>query len=161
MAYSTTSGRRQGATGNPTGCPPARPWHVLFWFACWATLVLLLAPAATLLEARIWLATWLPFAAQLDALDVTRNTDKWIHLGLFVLLCALGRQAWRQPAQRRPLLLGLLAMAGATEGLQHFVPGRSASLGDLLADVAGLALASVLVRSRRDWPTGAAPTQAP
>lgn len=136
-------------------------WRLLFWLACAGALTLLLTPAAALLETRIWLATWLPFARQLDALDVAQNADKWVHLGLFALLGGLGRLAWSHRAERRQLLLGLLFMAIATEGLQHFIPGRSASVADVLADLAGLALISGLAVSLRGRPLRAVRTQTP
>lgn len=165
MIYTTTPRRPKtpaaGTRTTPLQPRRAAPWRLLFWLGFALSLVLLLAPADSLTDARIWLASWLPFAAQLDALDVTHNADKWVHLGLFMLLGGLGRQAWSQPTQRRQLLLGLLCMAIATEWLQHYVPGRSASVADLLADLAGLALASLLLRASGDWGTLVAPTHAP
>jgi VanZ family protein len=38
-------------------------------------------------------------------------------------------------------------MALVTECLQHYVPGRSPSWADLLADLAGLALGMLMVRA--------------
>ena len=79
-------------------------------------------------------------AAEIDRSDAFRHSDKWVHLGLFVALGLLGVRAWRQPGQRTLVWYGLIATAVATECLQHFIPGRSASLGDLTADLLGLAL---------------------
>jgi len=108
------------------------------------SLALLLAPAAALLELKVWVAQWLPYAEQLDAANVSQYSDKWVHLGIFSLLSWIGAYAWRQPSMPRTrLLAGLLLMAVATECLQHWVPGRSASVADLLADLAGMALGAL------------------
>lgn len=122
-------------------------WQPLFWLSLTATLVMLLAPAETVLQIKIWLADWLPFVQQLDALDATQHSDKWIHFGVFALLGWLGSQAWHMKSvARHPLLIGLLFMAVGTECIQHWVPGRSASVGDLLADLAGLMLGLLVAR---------------
>ena len=122
-------------------------WRLLFWLSLAASLVMLLAPADTVLQIKIWLAQWLPFGQQLDELDATQNSDKLIHFSVFALLGWLGSHAWRmRSGLNHPLLVGLVVMAAGTEGLQHWVPGRSASLGDLLADLAGLMLGLVLAR---------------
>ena len=116
-------------------------WRFLFWLSLAASLVMLLAPAETVLQIKIWLAHWLPFGQQLDELNAAENSDKWIHFGVLALLGWLGSQAWRlKPVARHPLLMGLVFIAVGTEGLQHWVPGRSASVADLLADLAGLML---------------------
>lgn len=119
--------------------------RLLFWLGLLLALVALLAPAQALFDAKIWVASWLPFAAQIDTFDAVRNVDKWVHLGIFAVLCGLGSRAWR-PAPWRRLIVGLLCIAILTECLQHHVPGRSASFADLLADLAGLVLAMLMVR---------------
>ena len=110
-----------------------------FLLAFVLSLALLLSPASVVLELKIWLASWLPYAAEIDRSDAFRHSDKWVHLGLFVVLGLLGVRAWRQPGQRTLVWYGLIATAVATECLQHYIPGRSASLGDLAADLLGLA----------------------
>ncbi len=122
-------------------------WRPLFWLSLTASLVMLLAPAETVLQIKVWLASWLPFGKQLDQLDATQHSDKWIHFAVFGLLGWLGSQAWRLKSKaRHRLLIGLLFMAVGTECIQHWVPGRSASLGDLLADLAGLTLGLLVSR---------------
>ena len=92
-------------------------WLLSFWF-CWLTCTaLFLLPAADLPDVNIW--------------------DKAAHAGAFAMLMLLAWQAW----QRQPvLLLGVaLALYGFTiECLQHFIPGRSFSLLDAVADTVGL-----------------------
>ena len=121
---------------------PGHPtrWRLSFLLAFVLSLALLLSPASVVLELKIWLASWLPYAAEIDRSDAFRHSDKWVHLGLFVALGLLGVRAWRQPGQRTLVWYGLIATAVATECLQHYIPGRSASLGDLSADLLGLAL---------------------
>ena len=123
-------------------------WRPLFWIGLVVSLAFLLAPAESLLDTKIWVSRWLPFADRIDAMNATQHSDKWLHLGIFALLGWLGAQAWRQqPARRRQLLGGLLLVAVATECLQYWVPGRSPSLGDLLADLAGLLLGTLAARA--------------
>jgi len=121
---------------------PARPtrWRTALLLAFALSLALLLAPASAGLALQTWPARWPPYAAEIDRSDAFRHSDKWVHLGLFVVLGLLGVRAWRQPGQRTLVWYGLIATAVATECLQHYIPGRSASLGDLSADLLGLAL---------------------
>jgi hypothetical protein len=66
------------------------------------------------------------------------GTDKVVHLVLFAALAFTGRWAG---APRVPLAVGLLAYAAVSEVVQGTTAlGRSASLVDGLADVAGVVL---------------------
>lgn len=123
--------------------------RVLFWLTLALSLVVLLAPAATVLQAKIWLTTWLPYAREIDAADLTRHTDKWVHLSLFALLGLLGLRPWQHSPWRSRTLKGLLLFAVVTECLQYYVPGRSASWADLLTDLLGLALGLWVWRTAR------------
>lgn len=118
-------------------------WRVLFVLALLAALFGLLAPAGLILELKIWVASWLPWAGQIDRSDVLQHADKWVHAAIFLVLGALGMRAWRLADQRRQLVAGLLLMAIGTEWAQHYIPGRSASLGDFAADLAGLLLGAL------------------
>lgn len=113
--------------------------RVLFWCAMAVTLVCLLSPADAVLAAKVWVASWLPYSAQLDAADFTSHSDKLIHASLFALLGWLGARSWMQQRQRWGLVAGLLVLGVLTEALQSQIPGRSASLGDWLADAFGVA----------------------
>ena len=119
--------------------------QVLFWVALAATLVALLAPAHAVLAAKVWVASWLPMASAIDQLDATAQSDKLVHASLFVVLGALAARSWPQPRQRWRALAGLLLLGVLTEALQSLIPGRSASLGDWLADALG-ACAGLFVR---------------
>ncbi len=64
--------------------------------------------------------------------------DKLVHAGLFFVAGALLGRGWREPRGALwALALGLLLFAGLTELIQAYVPGRSASAGDVLADALG------------------------
>lgn len=74
--------------------------------------------------------------------------DKWVHFGLFSGLAGLFR--WNLPKSRRPLLFAFVATFAVsvfTELAQSVTSYRSASLGDLGADLIG-GLVGVLVMSR-------------
>lgn len=132
---------------------PVRPlanWRLLFLVTLIVSLVGLLSPASTLLELKIWVASWFPWAGAIDPSDSLSHVDKWIHLVIFLGLGVLGVCGWRLDEERRQLFLGLLVMALMTESLQHFIPGRSASLADLAADVAGLSLVALAFLTPRD-----------
>jgi len=89
--------------------------------------------------------------------------DKIVHLGLYLVLG--GTLAWakgKTPSAPVPLLLFLgMAYGALDEWHQAFVPGRDPSLGDFVADCAGVALGFILLRSRlklRPSDTGEATT---
>jgi hypothetical protein len=82
-------------------------------------------------------------------------TDYGGHILTFALLAFLAWRALRMPSlplrglypMSLPWLGGLFAMlyAASDEVHQHFVPGRTASARDWLADVAGILIASMLI----------------
>ncbi|RZU32654.1 hypothetical protein [Blastococcus saxobsidens] len=76
------------------------------------------------------------------------GTDKVVHLLLFAVLAVTGR--WAGVSQV-PLAVGLVGYAALSEVLQGTAPlARSASVADLAADVAGVALGLLVwVRSTR------------
>lgn len=118
--------------------------RVLFGIAVFITLVCLLAPGDQVLAAKVWAASWMPFAAALDAADATAYSDKLVHAGLFAVLGGLAARSWLQPAQRWWVVVALLLLGAQTEVLQAFIPGRGASVADWLADALGLAVGWVL-----------------
>lgn len=113
-----------------------------FFAALLLTLLALLLPAADLLAAKVWVASWLPGAGWLDQAEFAAHGDKWTHAILFMALGCLAMGAWRSRSLR--LVWSLLGLAVATEVLQAWVPGRSPSLADALADAAGLAVGAGL-----------------
>ena len=85
--------------------------------------------------------------------------DKVVHAVLYGVLAWLVVRAL-EPASRTPralaaVLAGLLVFGWADEWHQQFIPGRSQSAADWLADGTGAALAifTASARSRREQPT--------
>ena len=113
---------------------------LLFVLALLVTLVSLLTPGEQVLAFKQWVASWLPFAAQIDASDVSHNADKLVHASLFASMGYLAVRGWTQRRHLAWVLLGVLWLAPQTEWLQAHIPGRGASWDDVLADVLGLAV---------------------
>lgn len=68
-------------------------------------------------------------------------TDKIVHAFMFLSCAALFVRGWRVLRQRWYLVCVMLFLYGMlTELLQHYIPGRSASLGDLVADSVGVGI---------------------
>lgn len=116
-----------------------RRWRVIAWGA------LVLVAAISLL----------PLTATPKA---PSGTDKLVHFGLYAGLMYCHARAW--PRQRWPTLALVLAGYGAAmEVLQHFLPPRSASLADALANCVGVSIMLVILlyqytrRRRTDHPT--------
>ena len=131
----------------------SRTAKLLFVRALLVTLLSLLASGEQVLAAKQWVASWLPFAAQIDAADVSQNSDKPVHATLFACMGYLAVRGWTQRRHLAWVLLGVLWLAPQTEWLQAYIPGRGASWADALADVLGLAVgvgfAWVLRRRKR------------
>jgi VanZ family protein len=111
----------------------------------------LLTPGEQVLAFKQWVYTWVPFAAQLDAADITHNSDKLVHATLFACMGFLAVRGWLHRRQLVWVLLGVLWLAPQTEWLQAYIPGRGASVDDVLADVLGLAVGvawALLLRRR-------------
>lgn len=127
-------------------------WRRVFLLALAVALFALLAPASAILELKIWVAAWLPYAGAIEESDALRHADKWAHLAIFLILGCLGVHAWRSQGQRRRLVLGLALMACGTELLQHYIPGRSSSAADLFVDLAGLLPGALILFVQRRPP---------
>lgn len=70
--------------------------------------------------------------------------DKLIHFSGFFVLGGLAMLAgWKTSTYR--LVLALIGYAALTEILQHFIPGRSFSVLDWVADSMGLVIAALIV----------------
>lgn len=115
------------------------------------TLLTLWLPASEVLALKVWVASWLPMAATLDAADASAYSDKLVHASLFAMLGWLAVRGWVLAPQRWRMVAGLLLLGVLTEALQTQIPGRSASLADWLADTLGLAMGMLL------WRPAAAP----
>lgn len=123
----------------------ARGWRALFALALLATMLMLLAPGDKVLEAKVWVASWLPYAQALEASSLTDHSDKGVHFALFAVLGSLAARIWWGTGAWRVVLLWLVAFGAGTECLQAFIPGRGASVADFLADMLGLTLGAVLL----------------
>ena len=117
------------------------------------TLVSLLAPANRILTFKLWMVKWLPGGKWLDRNDVTAYADKWVHFSLFALLGYLAVRAWQLKSQRQRWLLVIFGCALATECLQNWIPGRSPSVADLIADFLGLCLGATISYTTSDPPS--------
>lgn len=86
-----------------------------------------------------------------DMVPSTDVSDKVNHLAAYGALAFAGAIGFRG---RRTLVLlaaGLLALGGALEIAQGFVPGRMPSAGDLLADGIGIALGALVALAVNAW----------
>ena len=71
------------------------------------------------------------------------HADKLRHAAAFIALWAVGRRAGLKPSWA--LALGLLAFGIGIELAQALTPDRESSLGDVLADAAGIAAGRALL----------------
>lgn len=76
--------------------------------------------------------------------------DKLAHLGAFFALALLADLAWPQQRIGWWAITLLCLYGGATEVAQHFVPNRSMSLLDFVADSAGVLLYAGLLSPHVD-----------
>lgn len=125
--------------------------RLLFGFSLLVTLVVLLATGEQVLAAKVWVASWLPFAAELNAADISDSSDKLVHGVLFACMGFWAVLGWQQRHQLGWVLLGVLWLAAQTEWLQAYIPGRGTSLADAVADVLGLAVGVGLALLLRRW----------
>lgn len=104
------------------------------------TLLLLLIPGSVIDALLLQAYRWWPWATP----GITSSSlplDKFVHAGLFAICGALVVRGWLSESRRwLPLYLLLFVYALATEVLQIFVPGRGASVGDIVADAVGAAI---------------------
>ncbi|MEK8031836.1 VanZ family protein [Ideonella sp. DXS29W] len=77
--------------------------------------------------------------------DWFAHADKVRHAAAFLLLWAIGKQARFEPAWC--LAVALLAFGIGIECFQALTPTRESSWGDVLADVVGIALGHLVVRT--------------
>ena len=77
---------------------------------------------------------------------LTSVNDKLGHLLAFLALALLADGGWPAVPFLWRKALPLLLYGAAIEVLQHFIPNRSLSLGDWVADGAGILLYFILIR---------------
>ncbi len=64
--------------------------------------------------------------------------DKLQHFLAYAVLSGVGRQAYAAKKYASALFLGLIALGGALEITQAFIPGRLPSFGDAVANALGV-----------------------
>ncbi len=101
------------------------------------------APPASVVRWR-WLFAALAIVVAFLALvpapppSLSSGWDKLNHVAAFTALAWVACRGWAaRPAATACALVGVLAFGAAIEAMQMFVAGRSAELGDLLADAVG------------------------
>ncbi len=84
-------------------------------------------------------------------------SDKLSHFIAYTAIATLGLLGYRAVAMR--IALGVIALGGAIEIVQTFVPGRSAEMLDFVVDIGGVAAGLLLSRLLLPlWPDTGAPT---
>ncbi len=129
----------------PTSTLTTQHYRLLGLCALTLTLFMLLVPG-TVIQATLTLASQiLPWSTSDLPSDAGFPIDKIIHFSLFCLTGLLLAKGWsrEQPGGSTVLLLSLVMLGVITEGLQYYIPGRFASVGDVIANTAG-ALVGVL-----------------
>ncbi len=114
-------------------------------------LVLLCLPGSWIEALQSYINVWPPSESESTDFPI----DKVVHAFLFSLCAALFIRGWNNLRQRWYLVCALLLLYGlVTELIQRYIPGRSSSFGDLLADGAGIGfgvgIALVYLRKRQD-----------
>jgi VanZ family protein len=115
-----------------------------------ATMLAFVEPALDIL--RQWKDSWWPW---LDANPEESGIapDKIIHVILFAVCAVLACKAWLSTLNTILIILLLIIFAGLTEFFQYFVPGRSMSMGDMLADTLGILAGALIWQGRHRYRT--------
>jgi VanZ family protein len=114
--------------------PVAFVWRWLTRGALAVVLLALLTPAWAMDVFQDWVRAWLPLAASASQAS---GADWVIHFCSFAVLGAL-LFLFRRDVSPIVMFVGLVLLGGVTEGLQYLVEGRTASVGDLVADSLGV-----------------------
>ncbi|MSR12194.1 MAG: VanZ family protein [Gammaproteobacteria bacterium] len=127
----------------------------LLALASFITILLILSVPGHWIEAiQSWLQLWWPWpSSSLASADIPFH--KLVHASLFALCAALFVRGWTMFRERWLWVCVMLTLyGGVTELIQRYVPGRSATLGDWLADgvgvLAGVGLALWYLRKREE-----------
>lgn len=116
---------------NLARCVEKKYWRALFWLFWFVCTVLLLLPGDYVPNFNIW--------------------DKLEHAGIFVPMLWLALLGYAPRLQLAPLAITLQGYGIAIEFLQYFIPGRSCSGLDMLADATGIAAGTLAVLLWRHW----------
>ena len=102
-----------------------------------STLIILVIPGSVIDWLALWAYQWWPWPSS-GLASGSISIDKFIHAVLFAVCGALIVKGWMEQIGRwQWVFLSLMGYAMFTEFLQLLVPGRGASVGDLLADCIG------------------------
>ena len=128
----------------PTGDRRTRRYRLLALASFVVILVFLSLPGHWIAALQSWVQLWWPWSSS-DSIPSNFPTDKLIHGVMFATCAALVVRGWA-------VCLMLFLYGMVTELIQRYVPGRSASLGDFLADgvgvLIGVGVALVYLRKR-------------
>ncbi len=80
------------------------------------------------------------------------GNDKIGHLTAYCVLMGLWALAWGDFRKGIYGLMGLILLGMGLEFIQAFVPGRSFSLFDIMANIAGITLSVIIVRAATHVP---------
>ena len=109
----------------------------LAWVSLFSIIIILTLPGHWIEALQVWALTWWPWPSS-GLASSPLPIDKVIHASLFAVCAALFVRGWTTFRERWWVICLMLFLYGVvTEVIQYFVPGRSASIGDLLADAAG------------------------
>lgn len=72
------------------------------------------------------------------------NLDKIVHVSMYFLMGILAYVAFNTPGKRIVMFISMFLLGVSLELFQIYIPGRDASLYDVLANVSGLALSFFL-----------------
>ena len=84
--------------------------------------------------------TWLALSPQPVQLPDAPLSDKWAHLAAYLVLAFLVDASWPDQRFTWPKWASLLLYGAAIELLQTQIPNRFFSVGDMIANAAGVAL---------------------
>ena len=100
---------------------------------------------STLFFASLAIITWLALTPDGPRIPGVEVNDKLQHVAAFVWLTLLAHCSF--PGTRLRYMAALLLGYGALiEVAQYFIPMRSASLSDIIADLAGIGIGAMLLR---------------
>ncbi len=108
--------------------------------------LVLWAPVALLLAFEFWLSSLPPwrlplFGPWFEGKDKVEHVLYFLFTGLLAVRAARFGEGWGRAKTGVFLLLAAILWGCSDEIHQSFVPGRSVEIGDVLADVAGVAIA--------------------
>ena len=105
---------------------PLLAWQTVFWLLWLAATAVMLLPASNLPSVNIW--------------------DKAEHAATFAVLMVLAWFAYQYRFSVQKLATWLVCYGVAIECIQHFVPTRSFSVLDMVADSVGVAVIFLFLR---------------